>query len=125
MSAASAWHRRATTERPACAAVRGFAAPHGRQSCSLRPTGAVLDGGRVPIDDDLIAAWRARIERAGARLGWADRRAVARRHAGGVSLAISAPYDQLFLATEVNEWALCAALVERDPIALARALRRR
>jgi cyanophycin synthetase len=27
-----------------------------------------------------------------------------------------APYDQLFLATEVNEWALCAALVERDPI---------
>jgi cyanophycin synthetase len=27
-----------------------------------------------------------------------------------------APYDQLFLATEVNEWALCAALVERDPV---------
>ncbi len=32
-----------------------------------------------------------------------------------MSLAIAAPYDQLFLATEVNEWALCAALVERDP----------
>lgn len=39
-----------------------------------------------------------------------------RRHAGGISLAITAPYDQLFLATEVNEWALCAALIERDPL---------
>ncbi len=27
----------------------------------------------------------------------------------------SAPCDQLFLATEVNEWALCAAVLERDP----------
>jgi UDP-N-acetylmuramyl tripeptide synthase len=75
----------------------------------------VLDVPGSSIDDDLIAAWRARVERAGARLGWHDRRAVARKHAGGVSLAISAPIDQLFLATEVNEWALCAALGERDP----------
>ena len=44
-----------------------------------------------------------------------NRAAVARRHAGGASLAIAAPDDQLFLATEVNEWALCAALIERDP----------
>ncbi len=70
----------------------------------------------VPIDDALLAAWRARIERAGARLGWAGRQAVARRHAGGASLAMTAPSDQLFLATEVNEWALCAALVEHDPV---------
>jgi cyanophycin synthetase len=33
-----------------------------------------------------------------------------------VLLAISAPSDQLLLATEVNEWALCAALVESDPV---------
>jgi cyanophycin synthetase len=79
-------------------------------------TGAVLDVAAAPIDDGLIDAWRARIERAGARLGWPNRRAVARRHAGGVSLAVAAPYDQLFLATEVNEWALCAALIESDPI---------
>jgi cyanophycin synthetase len=57
-----------------------------------------------------------KIERAGARLRWVNRRSVARRHAGGISLAIAAPCDQLFLATEVNEWALCAALVERDPV---------
>jgi cyanophycin synthetase len=48
-------------------------------------------------------------------LHWAQPQTVARRHASGTSLAISAPYDQLFLATEVNEWALCAALAERDP----------
>ena len=69
----------------------------------------------VPADVALLAAWRARVERAAAHLGWDPRRAVARRHAGGVLLAVTAPVDQLFLATEVNEWALCAALVERDP----------
>jgi cyanophycin synthetase len=74
----------------------------------------VLEIVGVPIDDDLIGAWRARVLRAGAHLSWANREAVARRHAAGASLAITAPYDQLFLATEVNEWALCAALVERD-----------
>ena len=79
-------------------------------------TGAVLDVLGMPLDEGLIAAWRARVERAAAHLGWVDRRAAARRHAGGVSLAITAPYDQLFLATEVNEWALCAALVELDPV---------
>ena len=40
---------------------------------------------------------------------------VARRHAGGVSLALAAPADQLFVATEVNEWALCATLAAADP----------
>ena len=69
----------------------------------------------VPIDDDLLAAWRARVDRAATRLRWVNRQAVARKHAGGASLAITAPYDQLFLAAEVNEWALCATLIERDP----------
>lgn len=76
----------------------------------------MLDLVGVPVDEDLIDAWRTRIGRASARLGWINHRAVARRHAGGVSLAIAAPDDQLFLATEVNEWALSASLVERDPI---------
>jgi cyanophycin synthetase len=80
----------------------------------------VLDVPGVPLDDDLISAWRTRVERAGARLGWLNRQAVARKHAGGVSLAIAAPIDQLFLATEVNEWGLCAALVERDPVLWSR-----
>jgi cyanophycin synthetase len=39
---------------------------------------------------------------------------VARVHASGASLALAAPVDALFVATEVNEWALCAALIEQD-----------
>jgi cyanophycin synthetase len=77
--------------------------------------GAVLEAADPDLDDGLIAAWRSRVERAAARLCWAPPQAVARKHAGGASLAISAPCDQLFLATEVNEWAWCAALIERDP----------
>ena len=75
----------------------------------------MLDAVGTALDDALLAAWRERALRAGARLGWAVRQAIARRHAGGVLLAITAPLDLLFLATEVNEWALCASLVERDP----------
>ena len=71
---------------------------------------------RAPLDDALTTAWRARLERAGAHLGWGRQQIVSRRHAGGVLLAMTAPADQLLLATEINEWALCAALIERDPL---------
>jgi UDP-N-acetylmuramyl tripeptide synthase len=90
----------------------------------------VLDLAGVQPDDALIAGWRARVNRARARLGWASSSSladvtwvrpsvqdtVARLHAKGASLALSAPCDQLFTATEVNEWALCASLYERDPL---------
>jgi cyanophycin synthetase len=76
----------------------------------------VLDVIHVAVDDPLLLAWRGRIERAAARLGWPHPQTVVRRHSTGTSLAITAPCDQLFLATEVNEWALCAALIERDPV---------
>jgi UDP-N-acetylmuramyl tripeptide synthase len=76
----------------------------------------VLDVVGTAIDDALLVAWRGRVLRAGAHLGWTVRQASARRHAGGVLLAITAPVDLLLLATEVNEWALCASLVERDPL---------
>ncbi|HEY2677912.1 MAG TPA: Mur ligase family protein [Steroidobacteraceae bacterium] len=77
--------------------------------------GAVLDVVGVPVDAALIAAWRTRVDRARAHLGWVECTAVARPHFGGVLLAIAAPNDQLLLATEINEWALCAALIERAP----------
>ncbi len=42
-------------------------------------------------------------------VGWGDEVTRVRRFPGGASLAISAPIDALYAATEVNEWALAAA----------------
>ena len=82
-------------------------------------TGAVLEVVVAGVvDDSLLTDWRARVARARARLGWTVRldATVARLHPpGGASLALTAPCDQLFVATEINEWALCSALLERDP----------
>jgi len=86
--------------------------------------GAQLETSGVPVSDALLAAWRSRAVRARTHLGWDDaagdtasaaRPGVAARvHAGGASLALAAPADALFTATEVNEWALCAALCALD-----------
>ncbi|MBK6351335.1 MAG: Mur ligase [Proteobacteria bacterium] len=87
-------------------------------------TGAVLETVGVEVDTVLLAGWHARVERARRHLGW-DKSSpgsplapviVARRHATGASLALQAPIDQLFTATELNEWALCATVFERDPV---------
>ena len=84
-------------------------------------TGAVLETVGIEVDEALLAGWRSRVERARRHLGWdassspAAPVIVARRHRTGVSLALQAPVDQLFTATELNEWALCATLYERDP----------
>ena len=67
------------------------------------------------MDAALLEGWRSRAARARAHLGWHMPGVVARAHAGGVSLALAAPPDQLLVATEVNEWALCATLLARDP----------
>jgi len=78
----------------------------------------VLEVVGIEPDADLLERWRGRIERARALLGWSGETSgevVARVHASGASLAVAAPFDQLFAATEVNEWALCASLHERDP----------
>ena len=66
-------------------------------------------------DAALLADWAARVGRARARLGWTDAGIAVRPHGDGVSLALAAPFDQLFTATEVGEWALCSALQARDP----------
>ena len=76
----------------------------------LDRAGAVLD---VEIDgaavDQAIAAWRDAAARMLGAVGWGDERVVARRFTGGASLAITAPPDSLYSATEVNEWAWTAA----------------
>jgi UDP-N-acetylmuramyl tripeptide synthase len=78
-------------------------------------TGAVLEVVADVVDDALLDEWRSRVARARGRLGWERSDTVARVHRPGASLAFAAPCDQLFVATEVNEWALCSALLERDP----------
>jgi cyanophycin synthetase len=78
-------------------------------------TGAVLEVIADVVDDSLLAEWRSRVARARTRLGWERSDTVARVHRPGASLALAAPCDQLFVATEINEWALCSALMERDP----------
>jgi UDP-N-acetylmuramyl tripeptide synthase len=85
-------------------------------------TGAQLETTGIAVDDALLDAWRVRAARARAHLGWdqtdgaggAQQALAARVHAGGASLALAAPIDALFTATEVNEWALCAALAALD-----------
>ncbi len=72
--------------------------------------GAVLETIGVVIDDALLAGWRTRTQLACRALGWGDPPLVVRRHAGGAALAFQAPIDQLFSATEVNEWAWLATL---------------
>ena len=62
----------------------------------------------------LLTAWERRVRLAIQSLGWPTAPVVAIPHVGGASLALAAPPDQLFTATEVNEWALAASLFERD-----------
>ena len=94
--------------------------------------GAVLETLGVTVGDAELAGWRNRVARARRWLQWPEHaeraspkraraaervRSIAiRRHAAGTSLALAAPVDQLFTATEINEWAFCAALFEADPV---------
>ncbi|MEG3049204.1 MAG: Mur ligase family protein [Thermomonas sp.] len=64
----------------------------------------------LAFDVGALQRWRANISRARALLHWPDDAIVAREHATGASLAFEAPFDQLYIATEVNEWALYSAL---------------
>lgn len=72
-------------------------------------TGAILEAsvermGAVALDVNAHRRWHDNVCRVVADLGWqADARIAP--HAGGVMLALAAPFHQLFTATEVNEWA--------------------
>ena len=64
----------------------------------------------VAFDRATLQRWRDNIARACVALGWPQRAVFVREHASGASLAFEAPFDQLYVATEVNEWALYSAL---------------
>jgi cyanophycin synthetase len=63
--------------------------------------------------DAAVEAWRREARRLLDAVGWGDEEIAVRRFpggAGGASLAVSAPIDALYAATEVNEAAWAAAL---------------
>jgi len=60
-------------------------------------------------DPGAWAGWLERVQRMRDRLGWPEGETRLRPHPGGAALAFVAPVDQLYAATEVNEWALLAA----------------
>ncbi|HEV8581410.1 MAG TPA: Mur ligase family protein [Thermoanaerobaculia bacterium] len=72
--------------------------------------GAVIEVSLEPGEAEIaIAAWREQARRMLDAVGWSGEETAARLYAGGASLAISAPLDALYAATEVNEWAWAAA----------------
>ena len=76
----------------------------------LPRAGAVMD---IAVSDQerelLIAAWRLHARRLLEELDWDDEQLAVRPFDGGVSLALSAPEDGLYTATELNETAYEAA----------------
>lgn len=74
-------------------------------------TGAALESAPgLAFDDAVLARWADNIAAARDALGWAAGEVHVRRHRSGASLAFAAPFDQLYAATEVAEWAWYDAL---------------
>ncbi len=74
-------------------------------------TGAALETVRgLAFEDATLDAWRHNVQTAREALGWPQDELVIRRHRTGASLAFAAPADQLYTATEVNEWAWWSAV---------------
>lgn len=74
------------------------------------------------LSASVIAAWQANVTHMRADLSWPDAPVCVRQHRAGASLAFAAPIDQLFSATEVNEWAWQAARGEAEMYAPGHAL---
>ncbi len=60
----------------------------------------------------LIPVWANHVTRMLEALDWPSARFASQQLSGGVSLVFSAPIDQLYAATEINEWAWAASAYE-------------
>jgi UDP-N-acetylmuramyl tripeptide synthase/very-short-patch-repair endonuclease len=79
-------------------------------------TGAALETLRgLVFDDAALEQWKQNVHAARRALGWREDTLVLRPHRTGVSLAFTAPPDQLYTATDINEWAWWAALLSFSP----------
>ena len=73
--------------------------------------GAALESARgIAFDAGTLQRWRDNVGCLRDALGWPPGDVVVRQHPSGVSLAFTAPLDQLYTAVEANEWAWHAAL---------------
>jgi cyanophycin synthetase len=75
--------------------------------------GAIIDAAIRDVDADrLLESWAKAARRMLDAVGWTEEDVRSRRYPGGVSIALSAPIDGLYTATEINEWAWSHAEAE-------------
>ena len=112
-----------------CLDSRRLTGPNLIMSCA----GAVIDVRFGESDAEaLIGEWQHQVKRMLDAVGWAGEQIHVHRYADGASLAISAPLDALYAATEINDWAwqaTCSILekgdvpaVEADAVRLGQAI---
>lgn len=70
---------------------------------------AALEALSKSVDDAHIERWQSNVGSIASALHWPQPEFHVKRHAKGASLAFTAPLDQLYCATEVNEWSWSAA----------------
>jgi cyanophycin synthetase len=89
----------------------------------LREPGAVIEVVAEPAEAHALAAataeWRRQARRMLDAVGWRAQQIHVRPFRGGISLALSAPIDALYTATELNEWAWEAAVLATGPTSAA------
>ncbi len=82
----------------------------------FRTTGAILEARGVEAKNpEAHGHWRQLARVMCAALGWRDVELISHVHSAITSLVISAPLDQLFTATEVNEWAWLSTVAKFNP----------
>ena len=75
--------------------------------------GSILDVACTPEEGDaLLPVWADNVGRMLEALDWPSAEFAARKLEGGMSLAFTAPVDQLYAASEINEWAWAASAFE-------------
>ena len=75
--------------------------------------GSILDVACTPEEaEQLVPVWADNVGRMLEALDWPSAEFAFRRLEGGISLAYSAPIDQLYAASEINEWAWVASAFE-------------
>jgi UDP-N-acetylmuramyl tripeptide synthase len=75
--------------------------------------GTILDVACTSEEADLLVpVWADNVARMLEALDWPSAEFAFRKLQGGVSMAFSAPIDQLYSASEINEWAWAASIFE-------------